>query len=272
MDGKHYFCETNIIHPIKKISIMTLGKHICETLKEVRRQIARANDIPYEPAVCPHKGDCLGTCPKCEQELKDIELALDRRRTLGKAVSIVGVSMGVAALSSCHMPPFGGGQEAGYLIDPSDTLQGDSIASPLTEIPTATDGFIREQIADTLSQSCSPSTMVSKSATGEEDVFGAQIEQNPSFPGGPQALKTFITRHLNYPDSLRKMDIEGTVITSFIVEADGSISDAKVVRPIHPQLDEEALRVIHAMPKWKPATQGNHAVRVKYTMPIIFQP
>ena len=57
-----------------------------------------------------------------------------------------------------------------------------------------------------------------------------------------------------------------------VVTTDGSISDAKVVRPVHPQLDEEALRVIHAMPKWKPATQGNHAVRVKYTMPIIFQP
>ena len=52
---------------------MTLGKHICKTLKEIRLQVAKANDIPYAPTECKHKGDCAGTCPKCEHELRYIE-------------------------------------------------------------------------------------------------------------------------------------------------------------------------------------------------------
>ena len=52
---------------------MKQGKKICKTLKEIRLQVARANDIPYEPTECNHKGDCLGTCPKCEEEVRYIE-------------------------------------------------------------------------------------------------------------------------------------------------------------------------------------------------------
>ena len=72
---------------------MKQGKKICKTLKEIRLQVARANDIPYEPTECKHKGDCLGTCPKCEEEVRYIEQQLDVRRMLGKAVKVAGVSV-----------------------------------------------------------------------------------------------------------------------------------------------------------------------------------
>ena len=75
---------------------MKRGKKICQTLKEIRLQVARTNDIPYEPTVCKHKGDCSGTCPKCEQEVRYIEQQLNKRRTLGKAVAVAGVAMGVS--------------------------------------------------------------------------------------------------------------------------------------------------------------------------------
>ena len=81
---------------------MKQGKKICKTLKEIRLQVARANDIPYEPTECKHKGDCLGTCPKCEEEVRYIEQQLDVRRMLGKAVKVAGVSVGIAALAACH--------------------------------------------------------------------------------------------------------------------------------------------------------------------------
>ena len=58
--------------------------------------MARTNDIPYEPTECKHKGDCPGTCPKCEQEVRYIEQQLNKRRTLGKAVAVAGVAMGVS--------------------------------------------------------------------------------------------------------------------------------------------------------------------------------
>ena len=74
---------------------MKQGKQICKTLKEIRLKVARANDIPYEPTECKHKGDCLGTCPKCEEEVRYIEQQLDMRRMLGKAATVAGVAMGV---------------------------------------------------------------------------------------------------------------------------------------------------------------------------------
>ena len=72
---------------------MKRGKKICQTLKEIRLQVARANDIPYEPTECKHKGDCSGTCPKCEEEVRYIEHQLNVRRMMGKAVTIAGVTM-----------------------------------------------------------------------------------------------------------------------------------------------------------------------------------
>ena len=82
--------------------MMKRGKKICDTLKEVRMQVAKANDIKYAPTECHHKGDCAGTCPKCEAEVRWLEQQLQLRRQLGKAVAVVGVSMGLAALTSCE--------------------------------------------------------------------------------------------------------------------------------------------------------------------------
>ena len=65
-------------------------------------QVAKANDIKYAPTECHHEGDCAGTCPKCEAEVRWLEQQLQLRRQLGKAVAVVGVSMGLAALTSCE--------------------------------------------------------------------------------------------------------------------------------------------------------------------------
>ena len=81
---------------------MKRGKWICNTLKEVRMQVAKANDIKYAPTECHHEGDCAGSCPKCEAEVRWLEQQLQLRRQLGKAVAVVGVSMGLAALTSCE--------------------------------------------------------------------------------------------------------------------------------------------------------------------------
>ena len=80
---------------------MMRGKSICKVLKTIRKQVADANDIKYEPRECHHQGDCRGTCPACEAEVKYIEQQLDLRRQLGKAVAVVGISAGLAALTSC---------------------------------------------------------------------------------------------------------------------------------------------------------------------------
>ena len=81
---------------------MKQGKHICETLKAIRSEIASANEIDYNPAECTHEGDCAGTCPKCESETRWLEKQLRARQALGKAVTIAGLSVALGAMSSCH--------------------------------------------------------------------------------------------------------------------------------------------------------------------------
>lgn len=77
---------------------MKKGKIICEHLKQIRLDIARENGIDYTPNECHHEGDCAGTCPACDNELRYLEQAINRKRSLGKA-AIVGISMSMASLS-----------------------------------------------------------------------------------------------------------------------------------------------------------------------------
>ena len=96
------------------------------------------------------------------------------------------------------------------------------------------------------------------------------VENMPQFPGGPSKLFEFLAQNVNYPTEAEKANIQGRVIATFVVEKDGSISNAKVVKSIDPSLDAEALRVINAMPNWLPGKQNGKEVRVKYTVPISF--
>ena len=78
---------------------MYRGKEICRMLKEIRRQIAKANDIEFVTAECKHKGDCAGTCPKCESEVAYLEEQLARRRRLGLTTRVAGLALGIAAIA-----------------------------------------------------------------------------------------------------------------------------------------------------------------------------
>ncbi len=101
----------------------------------------------------------------------------------------------------------------------------------------------------------------------EDEIF-TFVEEYPEFPGGDKALREFILNNLNYPEIARKSGITGTVYVQFVVEKDGSISDVKVVRGIGGGCDEEAVRVVKSMPKWKPGKQRGMPVRVYFTLPI----
>ena len=75
---------------------MKRGKRICNTLKEVRMRVAKANDIRYAPTECHHEGDCAGTCPKCEAEVRSLEQQLQLRRQLGKAVATAIITVRIS--------------------------------------------------------------------------------------------------------------------------------------------------------------------------------
>ena len=97
------------------------------------------------------------------------------------------------------------------------------------------------------------------------------VEEMPSFPGGQGALMSFLSSNIKYPVVAQENGVQGRVIVGFVVEKDGSISDVKVMRSVDPSLDREAQRVVKAMPKWKPGKQNGSAVRVKYTVPVVFR-
>ena len=103
-----------------------------------------------------------------------------------------------------------------------------------------------------------------------EKVFDV-VEQMPEFVGGQAELMKFLAENVHYPEAAYKVGKQGRVIATFIVEADGSVSNAKIVKKVSDELDAEALRVIGTMPKWKPGMQNGKAVRVKYTIPITFR-
>lgn len=97
------------------------------------------------------------------------------------------------------------------------------------------------------------------------------IEQQPTFPDGEAALFKYFANNLKYPAMARESSIEGTVYVQFTIAKDGSITGTKVLRGIGGGCNEEAIRVINAMPNWKPGRQQGNAVKVKYTLPIKFR-
>ncbi len=101
------------------------------------------------------------------------------------------------------------------------------------------------------------------------------VEEQPEFPGGGVAMKKYILEELEYPAEALKNKIEGRVYINFIIERDGSVSNVKNVvlkgRETDNALIKEAIRIVKSMPKWKPGKQRGKAVRVKYTIPILFR-
>lgn len=100
---------------------------------------------------------------------------------------------------------------------------------------------------------------------------GDDVDQQPSFPGGTNALNTFILSNLKYPVWAQEKGIQGRVVVKFIVEKDGSISNVEVDRSVSTSLDNEAMRVVKAMPKWIPGQINGKAVKVECSHPFVFR-
>lgn len=104
----------------------------------------------------------------------------------------------------------------------------------------------------------------------QSEVFKS-VEEMPEFYAGTAKMMEYIQKNIEYPIEARESDIQGRVFVNFIVETDGSLSNVNVMRGIGGGCDEEAVRVVESMPKWKPGKQDGSAVRVSFTIPIIFK-
>ena len=243
---------------------MAKGKQTCKILKEIRKQIAAENDIKLVIEECTYQGDCLGTCPKCEAEVRYLERELEKRQRLGKAAVFAGMTIGTAiTAASCGplvSPP------NGMLVEPWDTITAtDTVRNDSMDEPYLLEGDVMVTLPDNYSYVFEP-----KEDENRPGVYSV-VEQMPEFPGGDKEFHQFIADNVKYPAEAKEKGIRGIVYVNFIVEPDGSISDIRVLRGIGGGCDEEAVRVVEYMPKFKPGIQNGEAVRVSYTVPVIFR-
>ena len=154
-------------------------------------------------------------------------------------------------------------------------------APAVAEVLTVVEDDVQLDDVDILSSEDDASTAQVQTYTPpavveEEEEESAQqiftvVEEMPEFPGGQGALLQYLSKSIKYPVIAQENGIQGRVSCSFVVEKDGSVTDVQVLRGVDPSLDKEAIRVITAMPKWKPGKQRGKPVRVKYTVPVTFR-
>ena len=208
--------------------IMKHGKHICNTLKAIRLDIARANGIEYAPRECHHEGDCAGTCPACESEMRYLEREIARRRNLGRAALVAGVSMSLSSLSAM----------AAQAPSSESMMSSDNPANQLSD------------------------------PTKVYQVVGQISESVPQFPGGDAALIRYFHDNFKYPPELAETCFQGRVVVSFLVDKTGQVAEVKVLRSVDELLDREVVRVCESLPRFTPARNGGEAVDFWYTLPI----
>ncbi|GAB3896327.1 hypothetical protein GCM10028803_13800 [Larkinella knui] len=109
-------------------------------------------------------------------------------------------------------------------------------------------------------------------ADGDKEPIFAVVQESPEFPGGMSELTRFIVKNVQYPEAARKAHVSGKVFLRFVINTDGSFQDIQILKGIGFGADEEAIRVLKAMPRWKPGTQNGKPVRVQYNLPIKFEP
>ena len=105
----------------------------------------------------------------------------------------------------------------------------------------------------------------------EDQKIYEVVDTEPGFPGGMSAMMKYLAENIRYPEAAVKAGKQGRVMVSFVVEADGSISHAKVARGISADLNKEALRVVRAMPKWEPGRHQGKVVRTRYVLPVVYR-
>ena len=280
---------------------MKRGKRTCEILKDVRRKIAQENDIALTERECTHEGDCRGTCPYCESEVRYLERELSKRRALGKAVTVAGIAVSAMMMGACHSPKTPA-TPAGSESVPASVNTLSQATEPSTEpspepssepangptrgnrpAPAPKEEILRI-VEDGLCVSTDLPDFWELDSTDvyerdvevdeyyeEQPLMGLVAEEMPEFPGGQDSLNAFLSREIQYPEVAKKNGITGTVLVEFAVEEDGRVTNAKVKVPLFPECDKEAVRAVMAMPKWKPGKSMGKPVRCFYQVPVTFK-
>ena len=244
---------------------MARGKQICKILKEIRMQIADANGIEFVTSECRYKGDCFGTCPKCEAEVRYLEQQLRVRSLAGKAVALAGISAGIMLMSGCNGEPVTPIEqtEAMDSID-EEGEQPENTMSVSRDLSVIKEGEIASVPIPGAVPDYPPAD------PDEKGVYSC-VERMPEFPGGNVEMLHFINQHLKYPEEQLKEGIQGRVVVQFYVDTLGRVCESKIIRGKDSALDREALRVVRLFPNFTPGTINGKKVNTYFTLPITFK-
>lgn len=261
---------------------MNRGKYICKELKAVRRKIAEENDIPLEIKECTYQGPCRGTCPRCEAEVRFLENELAKRIRLGKVATVAGLALGLA---SCGGQPqgadtllrqpkadtshsFGEEQGTGVPEGPSEVIEVPDVGE--IELVGVMEELPPPQIDSDFILGMAVELV--EVIEGEEELSSVftVVDEDPEFPGGKDAMTKFIQDSLRYPQLALANNIQGKEYVTFVVEADGSITNPRILRDIGGGCGKEAIRVVKMMPKWEPGKKDGKPVRVQFNLPVNF--
>ena len=251
------------------------SKSICKYLKSVRRAVADANGIELDIPECTYEGDCSGTCPQCEAEVRTLENALSSRRRMAQKVAVLGVAAG---LSMAGIPI-----SSAQSTTPEKMLSSDTVTITDTTPNFLPDGMV-PYIANGERVHCAKATLVRPRAkftgpiaTPRENPYllkstheVTDIIKAASFPGGYEAMKRYISKNVVYPTAVAQQGIVGTVGVEFLVRANGRIDKVRTIQSAHPLLDAEAVRLVASMPPWNPTIVNGRKKAFYYEIYIVF--
>ena len=231
---------------------MAKGKQTCKILKDIRRQIAAENDIEFVTSECTYKGDCKGTCPKCEAEVRYLERELEKRQRLGKAAMVAGLSVGLLSTSQVALA------QQPEVIDKEKTedeevmglvahrfpqvcYYADSTRKDLLDLLVSPDmehlsvvGFAIDVTRFTNMGEAEMWKYLKESAT---QIYG------PSFYRNENDLLALIAIEM---DESVPQDVEGDVEIAFKVDSKRHVSDVKILKGINKQIDSELVRIFES--------------------------
>lgn len=227
---------------------MTRGKTTCRILKEIRRQIAETNDIEFVTSECRYQGDCAGTCPKCEAEVRYLEMQLASRRIAGKAVAFAGISAALLA-------------GAGTTIE--------AAAMPVETLSVSCDDEKRTSAKEEVVVGGIDVQEELMRQEGDDYVYNV-VEHKPQFPGGEMALLKYVAEHLQMPSSCIEWS-SARVVVRFVVTKTGEVGRVEVVRSAGEPFDSVVVNTVKRLPKFVPGKMGDKPVNTWYTLPVQFK-
>ena len=251
------FC---IFAPSKQ-NTMSQGKSTCKVLKEVRRKIADANGILLEERECTHKGDCAGTCPYCESEVRYLERELSKRKSLGKAVAVAGIAMAAVTMAGCATSE--------PVSTNSDNASKTSIESLLSDNEFGNDSS--EVVIGMVDDDFSLLNRLQKEEPMPKSIEGYEDASFPEEYGTPASwLRSKLPEFNTYIQQPRMDEVK----IRFFVETDGRVSSVMIVdyKDEVGMADGNFLDAVNkamlSMPHWNPASIKGKPVSALMTINV----